>query len=220
MAYAGTSPNALSTTWRLRLAGKLFRAVGRLLSRTNAAQLPDLGDDGPVVFVANHTSMSDVFYAIAILSDWKYPARCLVRYSYFKNPFMGAFLRNVGCVPAGGGGTDAVTEGVKILERGYPIAIMVEGRIVPPDERAADGMGEFRDGFVTIARKADARILPITIRHAEKVWASRGALPRLPVRGRPRVEIRVGTPYSVDGLVDSEAIAEARAQMAEMLARP
>jgi len=220
VAYAGTSPNALPTTWRFRLAGKLFRFVGRLLSRTTAAPLPDLGDEGPVVFVANHTSLSDVFYAIATLADWKYPARCLVRYSYFANPFMGAFLRNVGCVPAGGGGTDAVSEGVKILDSGYPIAIMVEGKIVPPDKRAADGMGEFRDGFVTIARKADARILPITIKNADEVWPSRATLPRLPFRGRPPIVIRVGTPYSVDGLVDAEAIAEARSQMAEMLARP
>lgn len=221
MAYAGTSPNALPTTWRFRVFGKIFRFVSRVLSRPSSEQLPHLGDEGPIIFVANHTSMSDVFYAIAILSDWKYPARCLVRYSYFKNPFMGAFLRNAGCVPAGGGGTDAVTEGVKILETGFPIAIMIEGRIVPPDERADDGMGEFRDGFVTIARKAEARILPIVITNADQVWASRGTLPtpRLPWK-RPKVDIRVGTPYSVDGLVDSEAIAEARAQMAEMLARP
>ena len=54
-----------------------------------------------------------------------------------------------------------MTEGVEILKAGWPIAVMVEGRIVPPDQRAADGMGEFREGFVTIARKADAAIVPI-----------------------------------------------------------
>ena len=219
MAYAGTSPNELPTTWRFRISGKIFRFISRVLSRPSSEQLPELGDD-PIIFVANHTSMSDVFYAIAILSDWKYPARCLVRYSYFKNPLMGTFLRNVECVPAGGGGTDAVTEGVKILETGFPIAIMVEGRIVPPDERADDGMGEFRDGFVTIARKADARILPIVITNADRVWGSRASLPKLRLRNRPVVNIRVGTPYSVDGLVDSDVIAEARSQMAAMLARP
>lgn len=219
MAYAGTSPNALPTTWRFRISGKIFRFISRILSRPSSEQLPELGDD-PIIFVANHTSMSDVFYAISILSDWKYPARCLVRYSYFKNPIMGTFLRNVGCVPAGGGGTDAVTEGIKILETGFPIAIMAEGRIVPPDEREADGLGELRDGFVTIARKAECRILPIVITNADQVWGSRSALPRLRLRNRPRVDIRVGTPYSVDGLVDSEAVEEARSQMAEMLARP
>ncbi len=219
MAYAGTSPNALPTTWRFRLFGKLFRFVSRVLSRPSSERLPDLGDD-PVVFVANHTSMSDVFYAIATLSDWKYPARCLVRYSYFKNPLMGTFLRTVDCVAAGGGGTDAVAVAVEILETGLPVAVMVEGRIVPPDERADDGMGEFRDGFVTIARNADARVLPIVITNADRVWGSRATLPTLRLRNRPRVDVRVGTPFSVDELVDSEAIAEARSQMAAMLARP
>jgi 1-acyl-sn-glycerol-3-phosphate acyltransferase len=219
VAYAGTSPNALPTTWRFRLFGKLFRFVSRLLSRPSSERLPDLGDD-PVVFVANHTSMSDVFYAIATLSDWKYPARCLVRYSYFKNPLMGTFLRTVDCVAAGGGGTDAVAVAVEILETGLPVAVMVEGRIVPPDERADDGMGEFRDGFVTIARNADARVLPIVITNADRVWGSRATLPTLRLRNRPRVDVRVGTPFSVDELVDSEAIAEARSQMAAMLARP
>jgi 1-acyl-sn-glycerol-3-phosphate acyltransferase len=219
VAYAGTSPNALPTTWRFRLFGKLFRFVSRVLSRPSSERLPDLGDD-PVVFVANHTSMSDVFYAIATLSDWKYPARCLVRYSYFKNPLMGTFLRTVDCVAAGGGGTDAVAVAVEILETGLPVAVMVEGRIVPPDERADDGMGEFRDGFVTIARNADARVLPIVITNADRVWGSRATLPTLRLRNRPRVDVRVGTPFSVDELVDSEAIAEARSQMAAMLARP
>lgn len=219
MAYAGTSPNALPTTWRFRLFGKLFRFVSRVLSRPSSERLPDLGDD-PVVFVANHTSMSDVFYAIATLSDWKYPARCLVRYSYFENPLMGTFLRTVDCVAAGGGGTDAVAVAVEILETGLPVAVMVEGRIVPPDERADDGMGEFRDGFVTIARNADARVLPIVITNADRVWGSRATLPTLRLRNRPRVDVRVGTPFSVDELVDSEAIAEARSQMAAMLARP
>jgi len=216
--YAGTSAGALPTTWRFRLFGKLFRFVGRILSPTHSDRFPDLGAE-PVVLIANHTSLSDVFYAIAVLSDWKYPARCLVRYSYFSNPVMGAFLRIVGCVPAGGGGTDAVTQAVALLKEGQPIAIMVEGRIVSADQRGPDGMGEFRDGFITIARKAETRILPIVIRHSDQVWGSRDRLPRLSLRNRPRVDIRVGTPFLTDGLVDADVMAEARAQMAAMLAR-
>ena len=101
---------------------------------------------------------------------------------------------------------------------GWPVAVMVEGRIVPPEQRAPDGMGEFRDGFITIARKADAWILPITLHNAPAVWPA-GGWPKLPFRGRPKVKVSVGTPFSVDGLVDSEVMAEARGQMAEMLAR-
>ncbi|MEM9464679.1 MAG: lysophospholipid acyltransferase family protein [Actinomycetota bacterium] len=215
--YAGVSSNALPTTFRYRMWGRVFRLVSRLLSRTTTDPLPDL-EGKRIVFVANHSSFSDVFYAVAVLSDWRYPARCLVRYSYFKPPLVGRWLRTLLCVPAGGGGTDAVTEGVEILKDGWPVAVMVEGRIVRPEERAPDGMGEFRDGFITIARKADAWILPITIANAPAVWPA-GGWPKLPLRGRPEVRVSVGTPFSPDGLVDSEAIAAARSQMAEMLAR-
>jgi 1-acyl-sn-glycerol-3-phosphate acyltransferase len=110
-----------------------------------------------------------------------------------------------------------VTDGVEILKAGWPIAVMVEGRIVPPDQRGGDGMGEFRDGFITIARKADAVIVPITLHNADRVWPS-GSWPRLPFRGRPNVTVKVGTPFSTDGLVDTDVMAEARSQMAEMLA--
>ncbi len=216
MAYAGVSPSALPTTLSYRLWGRLFRLVSRLLSRVTCDPLPDLGGR-PVVFVANHTSFSDVFYAVAVLSDWRYPARCLVRYSYFRPAIVGRWLRTLLCVPAGGGCTDAVTDGVKILKAGWPIAVMVEGRIVPPGQRAADGMGEFRDGFIAIARKADAAIVPITLHNADRVWPS-GSWPRLPFRGRPKVTVKVGTPFATDGLVDSEVMAEARGQMADMLA--
>jgi len=218
VSYAGRSAGALPTSLRFRFFGMVFRLVGRLVSRTDTESLPDLGPE-PVVFVANHTSMSDVFYAISVLADWRYPARCLVRYSYFTNPLMGGFLRAVGCVPAGGGGTDAVSGAVEILAEGWPVAVMVEGRIVPPDQRGADGMGEFRDGFVTIARTADVRILPIVITNADQVWGSRDRLPRFRPFARPRVDVRVGTPLRTDGLDDADVMAEARGQMAAMLAR-
>ena len=38
------------------------------------------------------------------------------------------------------------------------------------------------------------------------------------VPGTPEVTVKVGTPFATDGLVDSEVMAEARSQMAEMLA--
>ena len=216
VTYAGVSPNAMPMSRIYRFWGWTFRLVSRLLSRTTSDQLPTF--DKPVVFVANHRSFADVFYAVAVLSDWHYPARCLVRYSYFRPAIVGRWLRTLQCVPAGGGGTDAVTDGVEILKQGWPVAVMVEGRIVPPHQRAEDGMGEFRDGFITIARKGEADIVPITLSNADQVWPS-GGWPRIPWRGRPRVRVSVGTPISIDGKVDSEVMAEARGQMAKMLAR-
>ena len=91
MAYAGVPPRTPDDL-PYRLWGRLFRLVSRLLSRFTCDPLPDL-EGRPVLFVANHTSFSDVFYAVAVLSDWRYPARCLVRYSYFRPAIVGRWLR-------------------------------------------------------------------------------------------------------------------------------
>ncbi len=201
------------------VAGWIFRLFARWMSRPGSDPLPDLGDR-PTVLVANHSSMSDVFYAIAVLSDWGYPARCLVRYSYFKNPVMGAFLRSVDCIPAGGGGSDAAAIALETLNTGRPVAVMPEGRVTPRDQLETDGMGPFRPGFIDIARQADAQILPVALINADKVWGSRSKLPRLLPFRRPRVTLGTGTPVPLDGRDDATIEAEVRAQMASILARP
>jgi len=200
------------------VAGWIFGLFARWMSRPGSDPLPDLGDR-PTVMVANHASMSDVFYAIAMLSDWGFPARCLVRYSYFDNPLMGAFLRSVDCIPAGGGGTDATAIALETLAAGRPVAVMPEGRITPRDQREPDGMGLFRPGFIDIARQANAQILPVGLINADKVWGSRSKLPRLLPFRRPTVILGTGTPIQLGDRDDATIEAEVRAQMASILAR-
>lgn len=197
--------------------GWVFRLVGRVLSRATSEPLPDLGGR-PTILVANHTSLADVFFSVAMLANWGYPARCLVRETYFRGRLMGGWLRSIGFIAAGGGDSDATTEAVAALKAGTPVAAMPEGQIIPPDRRQADGMGEFRGGFIDIARKADAQVLPVALVRSEEVWGSRSKLPRLPLT-RPRVTLGVGTPVEVADRDDTEIEAEVRAQMAEIIAR-
>jgi len=197
--------------------GWVFRIVGSVLSRTSSEPLPDLGAK-PTIFVANHTSLADVFISVAVLSNWGYPAHCLVRETYFRGRIMGGWLRSIGFIAAGGGNSDATTEAVEALEAGKPVAVMPEGRIIPPDRREADGMGEFRNGFIDIARKANAQVLPVALVRSEEVWGSRSKLPRLSLR-RPRVVLGVGTPVQVEDRDDAEVETEVRSQMAALIAR-
>ena len=217
MSYAGRSADSIPVPRAYAISGWLFRLIGHVLSRTTSEPLPDLGGRR-VVFVANHTSLADVFYAVAVLSDWGLPARCLVRYSYFKNPLMGRWLRSIGFIAAGGGGTDTTAIAVDALESGTPVAVMPEGRITPPDQRAEDGIGEFRTGFIDIARGGDALVLPVALVNADRVWPSRAKLPRLRLR-RPHVTLGVGTPVDVVGATDEEVEENVRAQMAAIIAR-
>lgn len=174
--------------------------------------------DARVVMVANHRSLADVFIAIEALHHYHLPARCLVRAKYFESRLAGAWLRAVDCIPAGDGKRESIDIALDTLHDGRPVAVMIEGKIVPPDRRDADGMGEIRPGFVEIARKAGVDIMPIGVVGSDEIWRSRGALPRIPWRGRPEVVLRTGRLISVEGKTDDEVVAETRTMLAGYLA--
>ncbi len=217
VSYAGKSADSIPVPRGYAFWGWLFRLFGRVLGRATSEPLPDLGGR-PTVLVANHTSLADIFYAVAVLSAWGYPARCLVRHTYFSGKLMGGWLRSIGFIAAGGGGTDAATEAIKALRQGTPVAVMPEGRIIPPNRRQSDGMGEFRAGFMDIARGADAQILPVALVGSDGVWGSTAKLPKLGFR-RPKVVLGVGTPIDVMDLADEQVELAVRAQMAEIISR-
>lgn len=197
--------------------GTRVTRVGHLLRRIRyEPESLDL-DDQRLVVVANHRSLSDVFVAIEALHHYDLPARCLVRASYFESRLAGAWLRAVDCIPAGDGKRESIDVALRTLDGGRPVAVMIEGRIVPPEHREPDGMGAIRPGFVEIARKAGADIMPIGIIGSDDIWASRSTVPRIPWRGRPLVTIRTGGLISVDGASDDEVVAETRAMIAGYL---
>lgn len=197
----------------------VIRLVGRLLARTvhRPDRLPD-PQGRAVVMVANHRSLADVFFAIEALDHWEMRARCLVRQKFLTIPLFGRWLRSVGCIGAGDGSREAIADALDALAAGRPVAVMAEGRITPPDQRDELGLGTFRPGFVEIARKADAVVMPIAIVGSDEVWGSTAALPRVPWRGRPRVTITVGDLIVIDDMSDEFAVATSRAAIGEMIA--
>lgn len=212
----GPSPTAeiaRFTKWARRI-----RFVGKALCRTTHSPdtLPDTGDR-PIVMVANHRSLADVFVAITALDHFGLPARCLVRAKYFETPLVGRWLHTVGCIPAGDGKRGSVDIALETLAEGRPVAIMVEGKIIPPDRRDEQGLGEFRPGFIEIARAAGAVVLPISLLGTDDVWASRGRGPRIPWRGRPSVRVHIGMPIVIDDLSDDDIIERTRAAIAAAL---
>ncbi len=196
-----------------------IRRLGHLLRRISYHP-PEIGDEIPrrVVMVANHRSLSDVFVAIEALAHYDFPARCLVRAKYFEAPGAGRFLRTLGCIPAGDGKRQSIEVAKETLEADRPVAVMIEGKIVPPDRREADGLGEIRPGFIEIARAGKADVLPIALVNTEHIWRSRGRLPRIPWRGRPHIEVHTGRLVEVEGRSDEEIMADTRAMIAGYLA--
>ncbi|MEQ8843165.1 MAG: lysophospholipid acyltransferase family protein [Acidimicrobiales bacterium] len=197
---------------RIRLTGHVLRRI--------TYHPESMGDAVPqrVVMVANHRSLADLFVAVEALGHYGLPARCLVRAKYFDAPVMGKWLHSLGCIPAGDGKRESIATAKETLDSGRPVAVMIEGRIIPPDRRQPDGLGEIRPGFVEIARAANAPILPIALVHTDEIWASRGKLPRIPWRGRPMIEVHTGTLVEVGTRTDDEVIAETRQVIAGYLA--
>lgn len=197
-----------------------LRFAGRLLCRavhTFDGPVDTLGR--PVVVVANHRSFFDVPVGFALLESISLRARILVRAKYFDVPLVGRFLRSAGCISAGSGWRATINTAVETLEAGRPVAVMLEGRIVPPEKRDESGLGKVRRGFLEIARAADAVVLPVAMVGSDEVWPTGRRLPRLPWRGRPLVQIHVGETVVIDDLTNREALEAVRSVIASHIAR-
>ena len=197
-----------------------LRFVSRLFCRTRQTTDGPIDTLGrPVVVVANHRSFLDVPVGFALLEGLGLRARILVRSKYFDIPLVGSFLRSAGCISAGTGWRATIDTAVETLAAGRPVAVMLEGRIVPPEKRDESGLGKVRRGFLEIARAADAVVLPIAIVGSDEVWPSTSRFPRLGWRGRPLVQIHVGEVMTIDDFTNSEALEAIRSVMASHIAR-
>ena len=197
-----------------------MRVVSRLLCRTRQTTDGPIDTFGrPVVVVANHRSFFDVPVGFALLESLSLRARILVRAKYFDIPLVGRFLKSAGCISAGSGWRATINTAAETLAAGRPVAVMLEGRIVPPDKRDESGLGKVRRGFLEIARAADAVVLPVAFVGSDEVWPSNSRFPRIPWRGRPLVQIHVGEVMIIDDLTNSEALEAIRSVMASHIAR-
>lgn len=197
-----------------------LRFVSRLLCRTVHTfdgPVDTLGR--PVVLVANHRSFFDVPVGFALLESLPLRARILVRAKYFDVPLVGWFLRSAGCISAGSGWRATINTAVETLEAGRPVAVMLEGRIVPPEKRDGSGLGKVRRGFLEIARAADAVVIPVTLVGSDEVWPAGRRFPRIPWRGRPLVQVHVGETMVIDDLTNREALDSVRSVIASHIAR-
>ena len=172
-----------------------------------------------MVVVANHRSFFDVPVGFALLDKFGLPARILVRAKYFDVPLIGRFLKSVGCISAGTSKRETIDTAVETLANGRPVAIMLEGRIVPPEKRDESGLGKVRRGFVEIARAADAVVLPIAVVGSDEVWPLTRRFPRIKLWNRPFVQIHLGELIIIDNLTNQEALDAVRSTIASHIAR-
>jgi len=147
------------------------------------------------VFVANHSSFTDVFLVVRLPWEMKW----LAKKSIFSIPLLGWQLRAAGDVPIVRGDRASAKEAMermrRHLDRGVSVVLFPEGT------RSADGsLGEFRDGAFRLAIEAGVEVVPLSI-----VGAAQG-LPKRSLVFHPSVaKLRVLPAVPTAGLSADDA---------------
>ena len=177
----------------------------RIFSRHDFQEDINLPVDTPILFAANHRSFFDVIIAWAVFSESGINCHCFIRADLFEKPVIGSWLKRNGCIPASRSTREeAEKRAITELNSGHAVAIMPEGRLVPPDERP-DGVGQGRPGISRIARATGAKIVPVAIEGSEIVWPLGRAFP-IPKLKKPLVSVRFGTPFHLTSDDDIENV--------------
>ncbi|MEU4669512.1 lysophospholipid acyltransferase family protein [Amycolatopsis sp. NPDC023774] len=170
-------------------ANGLLHDAGRVFARyhlRSAFRIRVHGRDrmpgaGPVVVIANHSSMIEPQLIFGML-----PRRSafVVKAEMFKGA-AGRFLRAIGQIPVKRGEIDRtpLMTAVGVLKAGGVIGIFPEGT------RGAGDVGVAEKGAAWLVRAAGATVLPVATRGTVKPADGKR-------RWRPRVDILVGEPFT------------------------
>ena len=192
------------TTAPMRVMAFVFRFLFRALARVRTSGLEGLPQSGPLLVVANHTTLVDPPFVAAWLQPaLGRPLQFLAKEQLF-TPLLSPILHMYGAILVNAGGSDveAYRAAVTVLRGGGVVSVFPEGT------RSLDGvMIEPRAGIALIAARTGAPILPVGISGGHRFLPSGRTLPALGMR----LTLRVGRPFTVtlDPALDRRAATEA-----------
>ena len=102
-------------------------------------------------------------------------------------------------------GSDAIESAAEILSTGVSVAVMAEGRVVPPEEWKPTGVGVPKIGVAKLSLKSNCPVLAIGVAGTEDLWPRGRTLPRLSLRRRNTSSIRL-KPLGVIEETEPEAV--------------
>ena len=173
--------------WTFRVFHGYMRALGLLDARV-VSDLPRF-ERGPVVFVANHTTLVDVTAILSRIPN----VSCIAKPVYSSNPFVGRLLRLAGFLDAGRGVEEragVVTAAVERLGEGGHVLVFPEGTRSPEG-----GMRRLQRGAFEIACRAKVPVVPLVLRcepsalrKGQKVWDQPDGLAVLSIAALPPID--------------------------------
>ena len=194
--------------------------MNRLLRRVADVEFPDkllLPTDRPIVFAANHRSFLDIFVSGALFSNYQLTCRFQVQARMFDKPIIGPWLTKLGCIPTSTRTREeSERTSIEALSAGHTIAVMPEGRLVPPEDRPS-GVGPGRPGIGRLVAKSGAVVIPVACCGTNEVWPRGRPLPRLGFRNRPTVSVDFGEPMEFSGDDHQKSVDALMGEIATML---
>lgn len=161
----------------------LIRMTGMLVFRLRHSGYENVPDSGAMLLVSNHQSHLDPgFVGCGVRRHLFF----LARRTLFDPPLFGPLIRAVNAVPVDrdGSALGGIKESLRLLKQGEGLVIFPEGTRTP------DGrLQTMRSGFVALARKTGATIVPASIVGAFEAWPRKRRFPR-----PHRVRVHYGPP--------------------------
>lgn len=198
-----------NSTWVRRLwysVAKLAVRCGFVLCyRVRYSGLENVPLEGGALVVANHQSHFD---PPVVGAGFPRQMSFLARHSLFHSPQFGWLIRSLNAIPLDreGGGMAGMKETLRQLKRGEAVLIFPEGT------RSSDGqMAPFRAGFATLALRAKATLVPVSIVGAFEAWPRQRRFP-----GPGRIHVHFGLPLSpeqLQGRPEAELVAEVQSRV-------
>jgi len=142
---------------------------------------------GPVILVANHTSLLDGFLLATV---WPRQLTFLSAAYLFRLPVVGAFLRAMGAIPVQNEGSElaGMRAALRVLQRGGTLTIFPEGQVCTGDK-----LCPFQTGWAYLALKAGVPVLPVVIKGTSTALPVGAVFPR-----RSKIYMQIGAPWTLE----------------------
>jgi 1-acyl-sn-glycerol-3-phosphate acyltransferase len=145
-----------------RMGMELISATGSKVIVEGEDKIPQ----GPVLFVSNHQSYTDIPLLMGFINK---PKSYIAKIELSKLPLISKWMKIGKCVLIDRSdprqSLRAINEGVEILKKGHSLVIFPEGTRSKSSE-----MSDFKKGSLRLATKAKVPIVPVTIDGSYKIF--------------------------------------------------